>query len=171
MRRLHSMFVLSVLVLVACQGPEGPVGPAGPQGPPGEGGPRGEAGPQGEAGPRGEMGPPGEGIVIERRLTASLYDEDGYILIEDDRITPTSFRALYLKATDQESDLSLYMPLDYLLVSAVSIVPEAQELETPILAVAEGALLIQDRNGDLLTVALASFLDGMVVDLVVLVAG
>ncbi|MCY3737637.1 MAG: hypothetical protein OXG13_14615 [Gemmatimonadaceae bacterium] len=172
--RLHSMFVLSALVLLACQGPEGPMGP---QGPPGEAGPRGEAGPQGESGPRGEsgppgeMGPPGEGIVIERRLTASLYDEDGYILIEDDRITPTSFRALYLKATDQESDLSLYMPLDYLLVSAVSIVPEAQELETPVLAVGEGALLIQDRNGDLLTVALASFLDGMVVDLAVLVAG
>ena len=118
--RTTSTLVVSALVLLACQGPEGPMGPAGPPGPPGQTGPRGEAGPQGEVGPRGEtgpqgeMGPPGEGVTIERRLTGSLYDEDGYILIEDDRITPTSFRVLYLKATDLESDFVIYMPLDYL---------------------------------------------------------
>lgn len=174
--RVVSTFVLSALFLLACQGPEGPMGPAGPQGPPGETGARGEAGPQGEAGPRGEagpqgeMGPPGEGTLIERRLTAFLYDEDGFILIEDDRITPASFRALYLKATDLDSEIELYMPLDYLLVSDVSIVPESEELETPVLAVVEGALLIQDRYGDLLRVALESFLDEMVIHLAVLVA-
>ena len=82
--RTAVMFSLSVLVLLACQGPEGPMGPAGPQGPPEETGSAGEAGPQGEAG-----------------------------------------------------------PLDYLLVSAVSIIPESEELETPTLAVAEGALLLE----------------------------
>ena len=62
------------------------------------------------------------------------------------------------------------MPLDYLLVSAVSIIPESEALETPVLAVAEGALLIQDRNRDLLRVALESFLDETVIHLAVLVA-
>ena len=62
------------------------------------------------------------------------------------------------------------MPLDYLLVSDVSIVPESEELETPVLAVVEGALLIQDRYGDLLRVALESFVDEMVIHLAVLVA-
>ncbi len=112
--RTTSTFVVSALVLLACQGPEGPLGPAGPQGPQGEAGPQGEVGPRGESGPQGEMGPPGEGIIIERRPTGSLYDEDGFILIEDDRITPTSFRVLYLKATNLEADLAIYMPLDYL---------------------------------------------------------
>lgn len=108
--RTAVMFSLSVLVLLACQGPEGPMGPSGPQGPTGETGSAGEAGPQGEAG-----------------------------------------------------------PLDYLLVSAVSIIPESEELETPTLAVAEGALLIQDPNGDLLRTALESFLEEMVIHLAVLV--
>ena len=156
--RVVSTFVLSAFFLLACQGPEGPVGPAGPQGPPGE------------TGPQGEPGPPGEGTIIERRLTGSLYDEDGFILIEDDRITPASFRGLYLKATDLESELVLSMPLDYLLVSTVSIIPESEELETPTLAVAEGVLLIQDPYRDLLSVALESFLEEMVIHLAVLVA-
>ncbi len=46
----------------------------------------------------------------------------------------------------------------------------SEELETPVLAVAEGALLIQDRNRDLLRVALESFLDETVIHLAVLVA-
>ena len=62
------------------------------------------------------------------------------------------------------------MPLDYLMVSAVSIVPEAQELETPTLAVAAGVLLIQDRYRDLLTVAVESFAGEVLVHLAVLVA-
>ena len=100
--RTAVMFSLSVLVLLACQGPEGPMGPAGPQGPPGRQVPRAKP--------------------------------------------------------------------DYLLVSAVSIIPESEELETPTLAVAEGALLIQDPNGDLLRTALESFLEEMVIHLAVLVA-
>ena len=75
-------------------------------------------------------------------------NEDGNIFIEDDRITPTTFQALYLKAglPNLGSDAVVYMPLDYLLVYAVSIVPEGNELETPILTIVEGMLLIVDPN-------------------------
>ena len=119
--------------LVACEGPAGPMGPQGPQG------------------LQGEIGPPREGIIIEQRLSRSLYDEDGKILIEDNRITPTTFQALYLKAAfpNLGPDAVAYVPLDYLIVSAVSIIPEENELETPVLVVAEGFLLIIDSNRDL----------------------
>jgi len=140
--------------LVACEGPAGPMGPVGPQG------------------PQGEIGPPREGIIIEQRLSRSLYDEDGNILIEDDRITPTTFQALYLKAAfpNLGPDAVAYIPLDYLLVFAVSIVPEEDELETPILVVADGFLLIIDSNRDLLAAAIESFFDGVDVDLAILVS-
>ena len=140
--------------LVACEGPAGPMGPVGPQG------------------PQGETGPPREGIIIEQRLSRSLYDEDGNIIIEDDRITPTTFQALYLKAAfpDLGPDAVAYMPLDYLIVYAVSLVPEENELETPLLVVAEGMCLIMDPNRDLLAVALESLFDGVDVDLAILVA-
>ena len=143
--------------LVACEGPAGPMGPAGPQG---------------EIGPQGETGPPREGIIIEQRLSRSLYDADGNIIIEDDRITPTTFQALYLKAAfpDLGPDAVAYMPLDYLIVYAVSLVPEENELETPLLVVAEGMFLIMDPNRDLLAVALESLFDGVDVDLAILVA-
>ena len=140
--------------LVACEGPAGPMGPVGPQG------------------PQGEIGPPREGIIIEQRLSRSLYDEDGNIFIEDDRITPTTFQALYLKAAfpNLGPDAVAYIPLDYLLVFAVSIVPEEDELETPILFVADGFLLIIDSNRNLLAAAIESFFDGVDVDLAILVS-
>lgn len=62
------------------------------------------------------------------------------------------------------------MPLDYLLVYAVSIIPEENELETPLLVVAEGLLLIIDPNRDLLAVAIESFFDGVNVNLAILVS-
>ena len=152
-------FFIAVLAfgLVACEGPAGPMGPQGPQG---------------ETGPRGEIGPPREGIIIEQRLSRSLYDEDGNIFIEDDRITPTTFQALYLKAAfpNLGPDAVAYVPLDYLIVSAVSIIPEENELETPVLVVAEGFLLIIDSNRDLLAAAIASFFNGVDVDLAILVS-
>ena len=134
--------------LVACEGPAGPMGP------------------------QGEIGPPSEGIIIERQLSRSLYDDDGDILIEDDRITPTTFQALYLKTAfpDLGSDAVVYVPLDYLIISAVSIIPEENELETPALVVAEGFLLIIDSNRDLLAIARGAFFDGVDVDLAVLVS-
>ena len=149
-------FFLAMLAfgLVACEGPAGPMGPAGPQG------------------PQGETGPPKEGIIIERQLSRSLYDADGNIFIEDDRITPTTFQALYLKAAfpNLGSDAVAYMPLDYLIVYAVSLIPEENELETPLLVVAEGMLLILDPNRDLLAVALESLFEGVDVDLAILVS-
>ena len=57
--------------------------------------------------------------------------------------SPENLRVLYLKA-DFGSDIVAYVPLDYLLVSEVSILPEGDELETPVLAVSEGGLLIID---------------------------
>ena len=140
--------------LVACEGPAGPMGPAGPQG------------------PQGEIGPPKEGVIIERQLSRSLYDEDGNIFIEDNRITPTTFQALYLKAAfpDLGPDAVAYMPLDYLIVYAVSLIPEENELETPLLVVAEGMLLILDPNRDLLAVALGALFEGVDVDLAILVS-
>ena len=150
-------FFVSMLafgLVVACEGPAGPMGP------------------QGETGPRGEIGPPRAGIIIEQRLSRSLYDEDGNILIEDDRITPTTFQALYLKAAfpNLGPDAVAYVPLDYLIVSVVSIIPEENELETPVLVVAEGFLLIIDSNRDLLAAAIESFFDGVDVDLAILVS-
>ena len=147
MRTRFSFFVAMLAFgLVACEGPMGPVGP------------------------QGETGPPREGVIIERQLSRSLYDADGYIFIEDDRITPTTFQALYLKAAfpNLGSDAVAYIPLDYLIVSAVSLVPEENELETPTLAIVEGMLLIADPNRDLLTVALG--LDEVDVDLAILVS-
>ena len=146
-------FFLAMLAfgLVACEGPAGSMGPQGLQ---------------------GEIGPPREGIIIEQRLSRSLYDEDGKILIEDNRITPTTFQALYLKAAfpNLGPDAVAYVPLDYLIVSAVSIIPEENELETPVLVVAEGFLLIIDSNRDLLAAAIGSFFDGVDVDLAILVS-
>ncbi len=150
------LFALLAFGLVACEGPVGPMGPAGPQG---------EIGPQG---PQGETGPPREGVIIEWSLSNSSYDEDGSILIEDDRITPTTFQALYL--TDFGPDQVAYMPLDYLIVFVVSLAPEEDEWETPILAIAEGMLVIVDPNKDLLATALESFLEGVDVDLAILVS-
>lgn len=170
-------FFVAILAfgLVACEGPAGPMGPAGPQGPQGEIGPqgsRGEVGPQGEIGPRGQTGPSREGVIIERQLSRSLYDENGSIFIEDDRITPTTFQALYLKTSfpDLGPDAVAYIPLDYLLVFAVSIVPEEDELETPIVTIIEGMLWIADPNRDLLAVALESYFDGIDVNLAILVS-
>ena len=175
MRTSLSLFsALLAVALAACEGPSGPMGPqgtAGSQGevgPQGEPGPPGERGPQGETGPRGETGPPGEGVIIEWRLSRSSYD-GGNIFIEDDRITPTTFRVLYLKA-DFGSDIVAYVPLDYLLVSEVSILPEGDELETPVLAVSEGVLLIIDPNRQLLAIALGFLVEEADVQLAVLVS-
>ena len=178
MRTRFSFFVAMLAFgLVACEGPAGPMGPVGPQGPqgetgsPGEIGPQGETGSPGEIGPQGETGPPREGVIIERQLSRSLYDADGNIFIEDDRITPTTFQALYLKTTflNLGSDAVAYIPLDYLIVFVVPLVPQEAELETPLLAIVEGGLAIVDPNRVLLTAALEDE-DEVDVDLAILVS-
>ena len=149
MRFLSS--ILLAVVLLACEGPEGPTGPAGPEGPP------------------GPPGAPAEGILIEQRLSGSAYDEDGNITILDSRITPKTFRALYLKV-DLGGGQVGYIPLDYLLVYAVSIVPEELESETPTVLVAEGGIVISDPEGVLFVAAFESFLDGATLNLAILVS-
>ena len=178
MRTSFSLFsALLIFPLAACEGPAGPMGPQGEIGPQGqqgevgrqgEPGPPGERGPQGETGPRGEAGPPAKGVIVEWRLSSSSYD-GANIFIEDERITPKTFRVLYLQA-DFGSEIVAYVPLDYLLVSEVSILPEGDELETPVLAVSEGGLLIIDPNRQLLAIALGFLLEDADVDLAVLVS-
>ena len=125
-------------------------------------------GPEGPAGPQGL---PAEGILIEIHFSASTYDESGQVItIQDSRITPKTFRALYLKVDYGEGHIA-YVPLDYLLVYSVSVVPEELELETPVLAVFEGVLVITDPNQDLLVAALDLRAAGIPVNLVVLVSG
>ena len=128
--------ILLAVVLLACEGPEGPVGPAGPAGP---------AGAPGQAGPPGA---PAEGILIERSLSASTYDEDGAIIIRDSRITPTTFRALYFKIEYTDQGVG-YFTID-------SIV-DVYSGSLPILGLAEGRLIIWDRDEGLLELARAAF--------------
>ena len=137
--RAYLFVVLSALsapYLVACEGPAGPEGPVGPRG------------------PQGEMGPTREGIIIERRLSESLYDEDNYIIIEDERITPVTFRAFYLKLNNFGSvGTAAYLPVEYVIVFDVSLLGEDQEWETPRLAIMDGRLLIEDTRRSLLETA------------------
>ena len=153
--------LLFALALISCEGPAGPMGPAGPQG---------ERGETGERGPQGEQGPPSEGILIEYELSVAAYDEEGTIAIEDRRITPKTFRGLYLKL-DFGDDQVAYFPLDYLLIYGVSVDPEALETETPLLFVVDGVLVIADPERQLFAGALATFLLGGVAHLAVVVSG
>jgi len=56
---LGSSFLIFVLLLTACGGPQGPPGPKGDQGDPGPQGPPGPKGDQGDPGPEGPQGPSG----------------------------------------------------------------------------------------------------------------
>lgn len=159
--RTHLALVVALLTtsLIACEGPAGPQGPIGPTGPQG---PRGENGQRGPQGPRGENAPPRQGTIIERRLSNSLYDADNTIVIEDDRITPTTFQALYLKFNIDlgfgTADVDAYMSIDYLLVGLSTYIPAeatllAEQFPLPLLLIAEGELAILDSNKILLLAA------------------
>ena len=104
--RIALLVVLAVGVLVGCEGPAGPMGPEGSQGPPGAQGP---------------PGPSTVGVLIEQSLSMSAYNETGEIIIRDSRITPQTFRLLYLKLVFE--DETSYIPLDYLLLNGVSVSP------------------------------------------------
>ena len=143
--------ILAVAVLVGCEGPAGPMGPEGAQGPPG---------------PRG---PSSESVLIEQPLSIAAYNETGEIIIADSRITPKTFRLLYLKL--EFDNQTAFFPLEYLLISGVSISPEAEELGTPVLIVEDGLLAISDPDGGLFGAALLSFMVGATASMVVLVAG
>lgn len=135
--RFASVLGIVFFSVVACEGPMGP---------------QGERGLQGE---QGERGSSREIFIIERRLTASLYDEDNFITIEDSRITPTSFQSLHLKISGNNpetgNDVSLYFPLDYLLIFQVAVREEWEEWNTPAVFISDGFLLIQDSGRDLVS--------------------
>ena len=133
---------LLAVFLIACEGPAGPAGPEGPQG------------------PSGPQGAPAEGILIEKSISASAYNEDGVITIRDSRITPESFRAVYVKV--EGDGWTEYYVLDYMLIYWLW----DQELETspPAVVVAEGVVALVDPDR-----TLVEALDGN--NLAILVAG
>ena len=93
---MKNVFLVALLTLslVACEGP------AGPMGPPGEPGPRGEAALSEE--PSIPRVPPEEWVLIEQTMEDLNQPSSGLHFIRDNRITPTSFRALYVKTTFYE---------------------------------------------------------------------
>ena len=119
---------------------------------------------------------PLEEIITERQLSPSLYDEDGNIIIEDARIKPMTFQGIYLKEAlpDLGPNVLTYMKLPYSTLRVVPIsteedvIVEEDELETPLLVITEGMLVITDPDREFLTVPLESFFDGIDVKLVVL---
>ena len=144
--RTHLALVVALLTtsLIACEGPAGPQGPIGP------------------TGPRGENAPPRQGTFIERRLSSALYDADNTIVIEDDRISPTTFQALYLKFNIDlgfgTADVDAYMSIDHLLIGLSTYIPAeaallAEQFPLPLLLIAEGELVISDSNKILLLAA------------------
>ena len=155
---MRSLFtVLAVLVLVGCEGPAGPMGPEGAQGA------------QGTQGAQGPPGPSSESILIEQPLSMSAYNETGEIIIRDRRITPQTFRLLYLKLVFE--DETSYIPLDYLLLNGVSVSPpEDAGSGTPVLILEDGRLTISDPEMVLFGAALLTFLVGADASMVVLVA-
>ena len=151
--RIVLPLVLAVAVFLGCEGPAGPMGPEGSQGPPGVQGP---------------PGPSTVGVLIEQPLSMSAYNETGEIIIRDSRITPQTFRLLYLKLAFE--DETAYFPLDYLMLTGVSVSPEDEGSGTPVLVVEDGRLVISDPEGGLFGAALIFFMVGADASMVVLVA-
>ena len=136
------------LSLIGCEGPAGPMGPEGTQGPPGLS---------------------SESALIEQPLSMTAYNETGEIIIRDSRITPKTFRLLYLKLVFE--DETSYIPLDYLLLNGVSVSPpEDAGSGTPVLILEDGRLTISDPEMVLFGAALLTFLVGADASMVVLVA-
>ena len=119
---------------------------------------------------------PLKGIITERQLSPSLYDEDGNIIIEDARIKPMTLQGIYLKEAlpDLGPNVLTYMKLPYSTLRVVptsteeDIIVEEDELETPLLVITEGMLVITDPDRELLAVPLEAFFNEIDVKLVVL---
>ncbi len=119
---------------------------------------------------------PLKGTITERQLSPSLYDGDGNIIIEDARIKPMTLQGIYLKEAlpDLGPNVLTYMEPTYSTLRVVptlteeDIIVEEDELETPLLVITEGMLVITDPDRELLTVPLESFFAGIDVKLVVL---
>ena len=84
----------ALLILLAVSGCEGPMGPMGPMG------------------PRGPAGHVDEGTFIRvGHMTRALYDGLGRIIVEDRRISPTSYRGVYIRVSlDDRGYTAFYKP-------------------------------------------------------------
>ena len=125
------LFVLLAFSFGACEGPMGPAGPTGPQG------------------PQGDQGPPGprrDEVAIELAFSISSYNEDNQILIEDSRITPTSFRLVYIKG--MLSGVEIYVPIDYIFFNFNVVL-------------SDGALVLTDPDLVILDLAQRIFADNL----------
>lgn len=174
--------VILVFSIISCEGPAGPAGPQGPQG---------EAGRQGDKGDQGPPGPGSGSVLIEASLSRDSYT-DGVIRIRDPRIQPTTFRLLYLKATQGGEvfffpfgELTSRFIQGYLtgtvetlalVIIAVSqglvLEPSDEELELPALPsflVGDGELRIEDEEEFLLEIARQVSTVGMEISVAVLV--
>ena len=129
------MVLLGVMVLglVACEGPVGPEGPAGP------------------AGPAGVQGPPGpvtQALILEVPIEYQDGRDGKVIVLEDYRVSPESFRGIYLQIRTESG--SLWFPFDYLLTAQAS--GGGPEVIAVLLTL--GGLLIIDPEQSLLELAL-----------------
>lgn len=90
MRRIVPLLLVCALVLVACAGERGPEGPMGPQGDP-------RSASQSDVAAQ---------VFIERsRSDLALLEDDGTYTIIDERITPESYRGLYVKGSSSGSPI------------------------------------------------------------------
>lgn len=93
------VFLLTALLLTACEGKQGPIGPAGPQG---------GQGPQGERGPRGDV----DIVLIEKTFVENDYDEDfSSFYVNDFRIDADSVVGIYTKAFYTNTGDPYYTPV------------------------------------------------------------
>lgn len=104
---------------------------------------------------QGETEPPMEEVIIKWELSDSSYDEDGNIIMEDDRITPTTFQYLYLMIGLPDQKVGYY-PLHWF---AVSLEPKENKLEPQTLAITNGRIVIVDPDKFLLTIAREFFFE------------
>ena len=130
-----ALWLFIALSLLACEGPAGPAGEQGPPGPP---------------------GPGFEAVLIEHDLSRDSY-ADGTIHIRDPRIQPTSFRFLFLKASEGQE--VYYIPFTALVNAFVQgfLKGTIEGLALVIVAVSQGAVL-EPADDELDLPTLPSFL-------------
>lgn len=109
--KLSALAALWILLAVSgCEGPAGPMGPMGPRGP---------------------AGHVDEGTFIRvGHLTRALFDGLGRIIVEDRRISPTSFRGIYIRVSIDERGYTTYF----------------KTLPFYDISISEGKLIIHDEN-------------------------
>ena len=85
----------------------------------------------GPMGPRGPAGHVDEGTFIRvGHLTRALFDGLGRIIVEDRRISPTSFRGIYIRVSIDERGYTTYF----------------KTLPFYDISISEGKLIIHDEN-------------------------